>query len=132
MSIFWLPIAMALIFTIVCETETVVIDCETTDTDEFLAVTLMELLTVTLLPAALYMFQTAGIRASLRHNQWKSLKLWGSLRLLMVTMPMLADTLLYYIYMNVSFAYMAIICVISMVFIYPSKTRCDNEISIEE
>ena len=41
--------------------------------------------------------------------------------------PMLINTLLYYVFMNVAFGYMAIIGLLSMVFVYPSKSRCEQE-----
>ena len=40
---------------------------------------------------------------------------------------MVVSTILYYLFLNVSFGYLAIILLISMVFVYPSLERCVSE-----
>ena len=53
---------------------------------------------------------------------------WGTLRLLMLCVPMVANTLLYYLYMNVAFGYMGIILLLCLAFVLPTKARCDAEV----
>jgi hypothetical protein len=53
-----------------------------------------------------------------------ALRKWGVLRLSMLEVPLLANTLFYYIYMNTTFGYMAIILLICLAFVYPSMNRC--------
>ena len=42
---------------------------------------------------------------------------------------MVANTFLYYIYMNVAFGYMAIILLLSLYFVLPTMARCEVEIN---
>ena len=55
--------------------------------------------------------------------------LWTTLllRLLLLFLPLLADTLLYYIYMNPTFGYLGIILALCLPFVYPSEGRCISE-----
>ena len=52
---------------------------------------------------------------------------WGTIRLLTLEVPMLVDTLLYYIYMNTTFGYLGIILALCLPFVYPSLSRCEDE-----
>ena len=56
---------------------------------------------------------------------------WGTIRLLILEVPMLVNTLLYYIYMNTTFGYMAIILLLCLPFVFPSLNRCLAETSDE-
>lgn len=127
---FWTRIIIVAVIATVMETETIVLTGDYKNS-EFLVVSIMELVTLALLPAALYLFRIKKVRMSLEESQSALLK-WGLIRICMIGLPMIANTLLYYIYMNVSFGYMAIICLICMPFIYPGKGRCLNETSINE
>ena len=49
--------------------------------------------------------------------------------MLMLCLPMVANTLLYYIYMNVAFGYMAIILLLSLCFVLPTMARCEAEMN---
>ncbi|MBQ8712837.1 MAG: hypothetical protein IJ551_08505 [Prevotella sp.] len=60
------------------------------------------------------------------------MKKWGVLRLIMLEVPMLVNTLLYYAYANTAFGYMAIIIAITLPFVYPSMNRCMAETTEEE
>ncbi len=42
-------------------------------------------------------------------------------------MPMLVNAVLYYVFMNVAFGYMAIILFLSTLFIFPTQERCEQE-----
>jgi hypothetical protein len=41
---------------------------------------------------------------------------------------MMVNTWLYYMFMNVAFGYMAIILLLSLMFVYPSKVRCEQDV----
>jgi hypothetical protein len=45
---------------------------------------------------------------------------------------LLANTLLYYVFMNTSFGYLAIIILLCMPFVYPSKDKCMAEAFMED
>jgi hypothetical protein len=49
------------------------------------------------------------------------------IRLLMLLVPLWADTLLYYLYMNTTFGYLGIILALCLPFVYPSMNRCETE-----
>ena len=56
----------------------------------------------------------------------------GMLRLSLLLIPMQVNTLLYYLYMNPAFGYMAIILLLCLPFVYPSMNRCLDETTEEE
>jgi hypothetical protein len=56
---------------------------------------------------------------------------WGIIRLLILEVPMLIDTLLYYIYMNTTFGYLGIMLLLCLPFVFPSVGRCLAETSEE-
>ncbi len=70
---------------------------------EFLVTTFMELLTIATIPLSLRF---------VRRDKW---------RILLIMVPMVVNTLLYYLYMSVPFGYLAIILLIASVFVYPKK-----------
>lgn len=103
------------------------------DTDlAFIWQAVMEIITVCFVPLALKMFTVKKIKASLEKEMGgKPLAGWGSLRLAMLGLPMLANTLLYYKSMAIAFAYMALICLVSMVFVYPGDERIVAECKLD-
>ena len=52
---------------------------------------------------------------------------WGTLRLAMLCVPMMLNTWLYYQFVNVAFGYMGIIGLLSLAFVYPTRTRYIQE-----
>lgn len=97
---------------------------------EFVAATFMELLTLCFIPVALRLFKFQFVANSL--TSASSMLRWASIRMLMLCLPMVANTLLYYMYMNVAFGYMAIILLLCLAFVLPTKSRCEQEIRSEE
>lgn len=93
---------------------------------------LQELVTVCCLPLALKMFKTGTVRNRLRRQGTKALALWGALRMAMIGLPVVVNTLLYYMSLSVAYAYLAVIGVICLAFVYPSMARCAEEIGTEE
>lgn len=96
-------------------------------TSEYVVATVMELLTLAVVPVALRMFKFEAVARNLQANGAEALRRWGLLRISMLGLPLVGNTLLYYIYMATPFGYMAIILLISMVFVYPSLGRCMAE-----
>ena len=86
----------------------------------------MELLTLCIIPVSLRLFKFGAV--SRRLVSAESLLKYGMVRMLMLCLPMLANTLLYYLYMNVAFGYMAIIVFLCLAFVLPTKTRCESEV----
>ena len=73
---------------------------------EFLWTTLMELATLGCAFLALRLFKFDRIHRVLNDQKAVALKKWGLLRLMLLFVPLLADTLLYYNYMNPTFGYL--------------------------
>ncbi len=88
---------------------------------------LMELLTICLVPVALKMFSFKRLKNRLSNGGGSSLVRWGTLRIMLIGLPMLLNTIFYYLFMSVAFAYMAVIGLLCFSFIYPSKGRCIEE-----
>ncbi|WP_440427997.1 hypothetical protein [Prevotella merdae] len=95
--------------------------------DEFWAATVMELLTLCVIPVALRLFKFGALKKRLISAE-ALLKL-GIIRMLMLCVPMVANILLYYLYMNVAFGYMAIIIFLCLAFVLPTKARCEQEVA---
>lgn len=96
---------------------------------EFPILTAMELLTVCLIPFSLYLFRVKSVRQNLLAAPAQSMLTWGFVRMAMLAFLLGVNVVCYYLYMNASFGYMAIIAAISMLFIYPSIGRCKEETS---
>ena len=91
--------------------------------DEFLCTIAMELVTIVFIPIALRLFKTKDVDRRLDEGDIKTLKTWSIVRILMITVPLLMNTLLYYIFMNTTFGYMALILLICLPFIYPATRK---------
>lgn len=94
---------------------------------EFPVLTAMELLTVCLIPFSLYLFRVKSVRQNLLTAPAQSLLTWGFVRMAMLAFLVIVNAVCYYLYMNASFGYMAIIAAICMLFVYPSLGRCKEE-----
>ncbi len=126
--LFWLPIVAALVLVILFETEMLVPGAWAAEkTRDYFSAVAMELYTLAAVPLALRLFKFAKVRKRLYEDKEKALLPWGTLRLVMLGGAMLLGVLLYYLFLNVSFGYIAIILLISMVFVYPSLERCVSE-----
>ena len=91
--------------------------------DEFLCTIAMELVTIVFIPIALRLFKTKDVDRRLDEGDIKTFKTWSIVRILMITVPLLMNTLLYYIFMNTTFGYMALILLICLPFIYPATKK---------
>lgn len=98
---------------------------------EFLLLTLMEVVTVCVVPLALRLFKFKSVSSSIAATPVRGLQKWGVVRMSLLCDTMVANTLLYYLTpLNVAFGYMAIICLISLLFVNPTVRRCEAEAGI--
>lgn len=97
---------------------------------EFVVLTVAELCAVALIPLALKLFKLKRVERQLTSPE--ALAKWGTVRLLMLCVPMLACCLLYYMYMNVAFGYLSIILFLCLFFVVPTMDRCRQEIEKDE
>ena len=125
----WTVLALALIVVVLFETDVLMFGyyAGSGEHAEFLITSMMELLTLAVIPLSLKLFKFTRVHADLVSRKAEALRKWGLLRLLMLLVPLLVNTLLYYAYANVAFGYMAIILVIVLPFVYPSMERCQSE-----
>ena len=91
--------------------------------DEFLSTISMELITIVFIPVALRLFKTKDVEKRLEEGDIKAFRKWGLVRILMITVPLVLNTLLYYSFMNTTFGYMALILLICLPFIYPDARK---------
>lgn len=127
---YWLAIIISILVAVLFETDTLLSGAFADEVNvQFAVVTLTELLTVCVIPLAVRLFRFKKVRTVIKEGGYRR---WAMIRLLMLATLLNANTILYYIYMNVAFGYMAIIMLISMVFVYPSESRMKREMTIEE
>ena len=96
---------------------------------EFILTALMELVSLGAAFLGLRLFKFKAVHNDLVSRQEPAMMKWGTIRLLTLEVPMLADTLLYYIYMNTTFGYLGIMLLLCLPFVFPSKSRCEDEVS---
>ena len=128
MTIFLAGCVLVLMIVCLYETEVVVPGMLATDKQsEFLLTFLMELMTLGCAFLGLRLFKYEKIHQELTTSKAVALKKWGVVRLLILLVPLWADTLLYYLYMNTTFGYLGIILALCLPFVYPSMNRCEAE-----
>ena len=99
---------------------------------EFILTALMELVSLGAAFLGLRLFKFKAVHNDLVSRQEPAMMKWGTIRLLTLEVPMLADTLLYYIYMNTTFGYLAIMLLLCLPFVFPSLNHCLAETASEE
>ena len=99
---------------------------------EFVAMTMMELTTLVAAFLGLRLFKFPKIHADLITRKEPAMFMWGMLRLLVLEVPMVVNTYLYYMYMNPTFGYLAIILLLCLPFVFPSESRCIDETTAPE
>lgn len=99
---------------------------------EFVALMVMELTSLAAAFIGLRLFRFRMIHNELVTNEEPAMLKWGLLRLLILEVPMVVNTYLYYIYMNTTFGYLAIILLLCLPFVMPTESRCLAETSEEE
>ena len=99
---------------------------------EYVCSVVMELEALIGIPLALRLFKWKRIERDLQQGKEKALLKWGMLRMLMLCLPMVVDTALYYFFMSPAFGYLAIIHAICLMFVYPSTDRCFAETESKE
>lgn len=129
---FWLPVAICLAIVALYEAEMLLPWALKADkVADYYAAIVMETVTICLIPLALWMFREKHVAQRLKTGHGDALLRWGSLRMALLTVPMMVNTFLYYQFLNVAFGYMGIIGLLCLVFIYPSRSRCEQEACLQ-
>lgn len=95
---------------------------------------LMILLTLSLVPLALRLFKFKSIHASLMARPAEALMQWGGVRLLILGLLLVINTILYYIYgFEPAYGYLAVMVLLTMPFVLPTMNRCmaETEVLVE-
>lgn len=133
MFIYVLQVAVALIIVALYEFDVmesgVLADSKQT---EFVAMTVMELSSLLAAFLGLRLFKFAKIHVDLVTRKEPAMLTWGMLRLLILEVPMVVNTYLYYMYMNATFGYLAIILLLTLPFVIPTESHCIAETTEEE
>ena len=95
---------------------------------EFLQVAVMEIATLGSVFLALRLFKFKAIHKELVENKEQALLKWGLIRLVLLEVPMLSNTLFYYQFLNTTFGYLAIIQLLCLPFVFPTMGRCLAEV----
>ena len=98
---------------------------------DFLLTATMEIVSLGAAFLGLRLFKFEVVSKSLVEKKEKAMWKWGMTRLLILEAPMVINTLLYYIFMNTTFGYLAIILLLCLPFVYPSLNRCLAETTAE-
>jgi len=128
MALFAAYVCLSLLMVILCETGVVETGLRAErQQEQYVVLTVMELLTVCLIPTAVRMFHYFKSKGKAIDSPKKLLR-WGTLRMSMLGLPMVVNTFFYYLYLAVAFGYMAIILALCMIFVCPTKGRCESEV----
>lgn len=91
----------------------------------------MELITICSIPLALMLFRLGPVKRFIHDDGDGHLNICRTVRLGMLSLPMMVNVYLYYQFIHPGFGYMAIIGLLSSAFVYPSKARCQAEQNAE-
>ena len=125
-------LALALVFIVLFELDVLPVGIMSEDKQsEFVLTALMEIVSLGAAFLGLRLLKFKAIHHDLVTREEKAMWKWGMTRLLILEAPMVIDTLLYYIYLNTTFGYLAIILLLCLPFVFPSLNRCLAETSDE-
>ena len=132
MAVYIAQVLLALVFVVLFELDVLPVGIKANDKQsEFLLTALMELVSLGAAFLGLRLFKFSFVHNDLIRRQEPAMWKWGMARLLILEAPMVIDTLLYYIYMNTTFGYLAIILLLCLPFVFPTLNRCLAETSEE-
>lgn len=130
---FLIYIVLALLIVLLFEADIVLPGIIANDqTVQYVLLMLMELLTIASIPLALKLFSMKSVKRRLVAGGNSPLVFFGTLRLSMLGVPVVVNALLYYLSLSAAFGYLAILGALCLAFVYPSESRCLNEIAPEE
>ena len=100
---------------------------------QFFSSTAMILLTVGLLPLSLRLFKFRLVSADLQARKARALARWGTLRLLVMGVLLVANVFLYYAFgFESTYGYLAVVTLLCMPFVVPTMNRCLAEVAPQE
>lgn len=131
MAAFWLGTILELLIVCLFETNFMLEGgLATNTTAEFIIATVMVLVTICAIPVALRMMKYGAVLNLIQREREEGLYKAAMLRMTLLMLPMLLNTVFYYNFLNVEFAYLAIVLAISLAFIVPTVKRCEAEMEV--
>lgn len=128
-SIFWGLLGLSVLVAVLFECEVLPMATWSEHLSaEFLCRCVMEVVALGGIYLSLRLFKFQRVHHDLVTRKEPALKKWSMLRLLLLEVPMLLNTLLYYMYMQTTYGYLAIIAALSLPFVYPTLGRCMDEV----
>ena len=132
MAFYIAQIALVLVIIVLFETDVLPVGVKADDKQsDFVMVALMEIISLGAAFLGLRLFKFKPIHDDLVSRPETAMWKWGMSRLLILEVPMVINTLLYYIYMNTTFGYMGIMLLLCLPFVFPTLNRCLAETSEE-
>lgn len=129
MPIFIGAIVLDLLIVIAYETEMILEGALCGDVEtEFFVTLVMEFITISEIPLALRLFKFESVRSIIKSQGAAGHFQCALVRMAMLMIPLMINIICYYLFVKVTFLYLAIIIAISLVFIIPTKSRCDSEL----
>ena len=133
LSILWTTIIAAFIMVVVFELDILLPGFLGSNTlTEYTCAVAMEIISLAVIPLSLSLFKWKYVAQQLRSKKELALLSWGSMRLVLLCLPILLNVLFYYAFLNPAFGYLAIILSLCLFFVYPSPTRCAAETRDED
>lgn len=127
---YFAQIVIALVFIVLFETDMLPMGIKADDKQsDFVLTALMEIVSLGAAFLGLRLFKFKPIHNDLVSRKAPAMWKWGMARLIILEAPMVINTLLYYIYMNTTFGYLGIMLLLCLPFVFPSKSRCEDEVS---
>ena len=99
---------------------------------EYFTAVVLELVTLAVIPLALWLFKWKVVKKQMGKMPQKALLKWGTIRVLMLSLPLMAAVIAYFVFQKPSFGYIAIILTLSLFFVYPTMQRCMRDINVEK
>lgn len=136
MAELWLSVAVTAVIVVLFETGLILPGALSENSSLQLVVGMMMVLVVLLfIPSSLYLFKTKYVRGLLKGDESVAphyLLVWGTVRMMMLCLPMVACMLFYYIFGdNVRFFYLSVICGLCLILVYPTLNRCLHETGLD-
>lgn len=132
-TFYFAQVILAVVIVVLFETDVLPVGVKAVDKQsEFVWTALMEIVSLGAAFLGLRLFKFKLVHDDLVARKESAMWKWGMTRLLILEVPMVINTLLYYIYMNTTFGYLGIMLLLCMPFVYPSMNRCIAETTEEE
>ena len=98
---------------------------------EFVTASVIELVTLAVIPIAMWLFKWKKVKSQLKECPHRALLKWGSLRLMLLCLPLIASVVAFYLFQKPAFGYLALVLALCLFFVYPSKQKCLQETNID-